>query len=473
MSGTAETPAPKNPGPKVEMEPITFPLTLTETVDAVALRKVLKVMTDSEPTGYDVGSGKSQKTLLQLYLQKLNGNTATVTYDFAIDMRKTKYGRVYAAHSLGLQSFSRRVRNTIAGELYWDLDIKCCQPTIVQAIAAKYGWSCPALTDYIAHRDERLGEVMRHYGVVRDTAKELFNRELFLGGIRAWRDAYGVDPEIPDHPLAVAYLSEVRTLAQLIVQHDDFREYRDAVNKKDKRPKGDTGLDAQKATMAAACQTLEHSALCYAMSYLKQKGRPIRTPIFDGGLVSRLPGETEFPREILHGINRMMEEVCGISLVWVVKPLEDEPYPIAEVTLTDEEMEGTGKIDDLYAAREFVRMMGCKIDRDGEAMSSDGYRLQVSYVFLGEGYTVASNLAYGSSSFDARNPIFGARTVTDGLVVDSTLFYRLPFESGRWQAVGSVLWGEDDSDVAFHDSELFMINVGAMYRFGADRKSVV
>jgi hypothetical protein len=106
-------------------------------------------------------------------------------------------------------------------------------------------------------------------------------------------------------------------------------------------------------------------------------------------------------------------------------------------------------------------------DRDGEAISSDGYRLQVSYVFLGQGYTVASNLAYGSSSFDARNPIFGARTDTDGIVVDSTLFYRLPIESGRWQAVGSVLWGEGDSDVDFHDNEIFMISAGVMYRFGA------
>jgi len=105
-------------------------------------------------------------------------------------------------------------------------------------------------------------------------------------------------------------------------------------------------------------------------------------------------------------------------------------------------------------------------DRDGEAISSDGYRLQLSYVFLGQGYTVASNLAYGSSSFDARNPIFGARTDADGVVVDSTLFYRLPFESGRWQAVGSVLWGEGDSDVDFHDNEIFMISAGVMYRFG-------
>jgi hypothetical protein len=106
-------------------------------------------------------------------------------------------------------------------------------------------------------------------------------------------------------------------------------------------------------------------------------------------------------------------------------------------------------------------------DRDGEAISGDAYRLQLSYIFLGQGYSVASNLAYGSSSHDARNPIFGMKTDSDRIAVDTTLFYRLPTESGRWQAVGSVLWAEDDSDVAFHDSDLFMISVAAMYRFGA------
>jgi hypothetical protein len=106
-------------------------------------------------------------------------------------------------------------------------------------------------------------------------------------------------------------------------------------------------------------------------------------------------------------------------------------------------------------------------DRDGEAMSSDAYRLQLSYVFLGQGYSVASNVAYGSSSYDAPNPIFGREIDADGVVLDTTLFYRLPFESGRWQAVASVLWGEANSDVAFHDNELFLISVGAMYRFGA------
>ena len=105
-------------------------------------------------------------------------------------------------------------------------------------------------------------------------------------------------------------------------------------------------------------------------------------------------------------------------------------------------------------------------DRDGEAMSGDAYRLQLSYVFLGQGYSVASNVAYGSSSQDTRNPIFGVKTDADAFAIDTTLFYRLPAASGRWHAVGSVLWGKEDNDVRFHDNEVFSVNVGVMYRFG-------
>jgi hypothetical protein len=108
-------------------------------------------------------------------------------------------------------------------------------------------------------------------------------------------------------------------------------------------------------------------------------------------------------------------------------------------------------------------------DREGDAISGDAYRLQLSYVFIGDGarYSLASNVAYVSSSQDARNPIFGRKTDADGVVLDATLFYRLPTESRRWQAVGSVLWGKDDSDVNFNDTEVTSLSLGLMYRFGA------
>jgi hypothetical protein len=105
-------------------------------------------------------------------------------------------------------------------------------------------------------------------------------------------------------------------------------------------------------------------------------------------------------------------------------------------------------------------------DREGAAISSDSYRLQLSYVYLGQGYTLATNAAFAATSMDAKNPLFGRKTDSDGLALDTTLLYRLPAASGRWHAVASLLWGEDDSDVAFHDNEVFSASIGAMYRFG-------
>ena len=104
-------------------------------------------------------------------------------------------------------------------------------------------------------------------------------------------------------------------------------------------------------------------------------------------------------------------------------------------------------------------------DREGDAIGGDSYRLQLSYVFLGQGYTVASNAIFGGSSEDARNPLFGVTTDSNRYAVDTTLFYRLPAASGRWQAVGTILWGTEDYNVRFYDSDVFSVSLGVMYRF--------
>jgi len=106
-------------------------------------------------------------------------------------------------------------------------------------------------------------------------------------------------------------------------------------------------------------------------------------------------------------------------------------------------------------------------DRKGDAVSGTAYLLQLTHIFLGQGYSVASNIAYGGQTRDDPSPIFGVKTDADRFVIDTTLFYRLPVAGGRWQAVASLLYGEDDADVSFHDNEVFTISLGAMYRFGA------
>ena len=106
-------------------------------------------------------------------------------------------------------------------------------------------------------------------------------------------------------------------------------------------------------------------------------------------------------------------------------------------------------------------------DREGDAVAGNSHRLQLSYVYVKQDYTIASNIIVGGARRDERNPLFGIRTDADRLAVDATLLYSIPSSNGRWQAVASVLWGEEDSDVRFHDTRLFMVSIGALHRFGA------
>jgi hypothetical protein len=106
-------------------------------------------------------------------------------------------------------------------------------------------------------------------------------------------------------------------------------------------------------------------------------------------------------------------------------------------------------------------------ERDGDALAGDSYQLQLSYIYITPRYTISSNVAYGESSRDAVNPIVGVKTDADRFLIGSTLFYRLPGLGSGWQAVASMVWGQDDSDSSFHDAEALMVTAGIMYRFGA------
>jgi hypothetical protein len=44
-------------------------------------------------------------------------------YDYAKEYSASQIGRVYALHSLGMQSFERDVRNALAQGMYWDIDM--------------------------------------------------------------------------------------------------------------------------------------------------------------------------------------------------------------------------------------------------------------------------------------------------------------------------------------------------------------
>ena len=106
-------------------------------------------------------------------------------------------------------------------------------------------------------------------------------------------------------------------------------------------------------------------------------------------------------------------------------------------------------------------------ESEGAAIAGDAWRAQLSYAYATPGHTFVATGAFGQRNRDEANPLYGRRTDSNQTALELTYFYRLPIEGGRWQAVGGLLWGNDDSDVNFQDSEVTSLSLAVMYRFGA------
>jgi hypothetical protein len=112
-------------------------------------------------------------------------------------------------------------------------------------------------------------------------------------------------------------------------------------------------------------------------------------------------------------------------------------------------------------------------DRDGDAMSSDGYAFKLTYLYLGETVSFAGNALFGKADYDAANPIpdFNNQTQEDDHYgFTATLFYKNPFDwewfgSDKISFFGTVAYFTADSNIDFYTTELTMGVLGIMYRF--------
>lgn len=105
-------------------------------------------------------------------------------------------------------------------------------------------------------------------------------------------------------------------------------------------------------------------------------------------------------------------------------------------------------------------------DADGDANDYDSVRAQLTYAYFGDTITAVANATYGELDYDTNNPLFGRERDSDTYGVDATLFYKLPWGDGRWQAFVNGLYGEVDSDINFYDQQALVVSAGAQYRFG-------
>jgi hypothetical protein len=106
-------------------------------------------------------------------------------------------------------------------------------------------------------------------------------------------------------------------------------------------------------------------------------------------------------------------------------------------------------------------------NRDGDAMSSEQWGMQLTYAKGGERYNMAVTGSYMRADYDKRNPIYGKTRDDDNWGFGVSLFdKRLLGSLGKdWWATMAAGYYASDSNISFYNSTLWTVGVGAMYRF--------
>jgi hypothetical protein len=297
-------------------------------------------------TGLDYGT----KQHLQKYFKRReNGNRITTIYHFCKDYASYSIGRLYADHGLSLVGFSREVRNALAKGLYWDVDMVNCHAVILTQLCRKHGWKCDGLTHYVQNRDDVMNDIMTHYGCSNKDAKNLMIRLMFLGHPEAWVGDSVCESFTNHLPYIEGLKGELNQIASNV--WSAYPEVSGVVSRKKKK----TQQAKLSSCLSLVLQSEEHKILMSIDDSLKSQGRSMDTFIFDGGLVRRLKDETELPESILRQCEDDVKHDTNYDIKLVVKELTTT----FEINETDNGLVSPDIIiDDLYAAKEFVKMMG-------------------------------------------------------------------------------------------------------------------
>ena len=208
----------------------------------------------------------NEKNQLIEYKKLIAKGLAKIKYSKTVGM---KYGRCNPKKGLGLYNIRRQLRHTLAKATLTDIDIDNCHPAILQQILLKNNIACPLLTCYVNERKKYLQLVMDHYSVDRDTAKVLFIRLLYSGGITNWRRDFKVSENVIDIPFITHFKAEFNTITMIIADKNP-----DIVKsvQKQKLSQGKTEYNLNGSTCSYFLQEYECRILETVFNYCVENG---------------------------------------------------------------------------------------------------------------------------------------------------------------------------------------------------------
>lgn len=263
-------------------------------------------------------SADEKKKMSQYFKNRINGNWVEVKYDYPKGYKEKGDGRVYAEKGLSLQMFPCDIRNALAKDYYWDVDMKNAHPTILLKICKENSWNVPCLERYVNERSEVLDEVGHHYGKSLVDSKQVVNMLMYLGGM-----PLKTSPEEEEYTYLFDLCTEFKAIARNLKAV--YEEVYKSVSKRKT-----TDFEKLKSNVSFVLTNEEHKILMCMNDFLENNGRNVDTLIYDGCLVRKKKGEEEMDSGVLKACEKHIKRTMGYDITLAVKPM------VSTLVLTDE-----------------------------------------------------------------------------------------------------------------------------------------
>jgi hypothetical protein len=215
-----------------------------------------------------------------------------------------------------MQTFEKSRRAYLCEDLYWDLDQINSHPSLFISLLEHLHLKVPQLLkEYIEDRDGVLEQIKTSYGTNdKGTAKNLMLRLIYGGTVKNWV----TDHQLLDRPSddfldqkLEWFANDLSLLNQKLQKLSLFADVR-------KVYESTYGEAERKKTsfLSLICGEYERQVLMFVRKWLSLQKSPPRhldVLIHDGGLLRRLPEETEPPQQLLLDLNQELQRVFKTS----------------------------------------------------------------------------------------------------------------------------------------------------------------
>ena len=286
-----------------------------------ALRSLYKYLIETSDKNDSCGTsiGRLQVSYRQKGLWILGGPGGYGEYGhgntLATGAKFTLAGRYFSTSITSLQNMSKPIRQTICGDIYWDVDMVNAFPTILSQYCKIHGIPCPILDHYVANREE----IIRSSGLSRDVFKSRFFTVMTQSGIDQKLPFFtsvtqgGTTLKIQFFPCLSA---EISTIGLRFLALNPPRTGSSNIHK-------NLSLDdINRYIMMEVLCSIENEIMWNAFQFLQGQGYHPEVLCFDG-LMVRKQGELSTLNRTLVDLSEFIRQKTKYNVEFVVKPMTD------------------------------------------------------------------------------------------------------------------------------------------------------